>query len=289
MELKNFLVSRLETLIVIIAIIGGLILLKGIDKMDEMVITVLRKTRTALQVLYEPIDALTRFVNYKKGYPPLWIRQKVGSLNDFEGSGGEYMAYLKLLCGLQPGMSVLDIGCGCGLMCLPLNENPTLPEYIYPGSYIGVDIDKTQIDWCKRYLMDMGNVSFGTSIQELPKGVFDVVLCKSLFTHLYLGEAEEYLQWIKEGLKPSGVCLATFFLYRDTDKLVGRYRFKHPSVNGHVFYERASKPRLAVAYDAELFPSMKALEGLVIDNIHYGSWRGDNKGLSFQDIVILRR
>jgi len=256
---------------------------------NENIITILRNTRTGLQILAEPIDALARFLNYKEGYPPLWIRQKVGGLNDFEGSGGEYMAYLKLLCNLQPGMNVLDIGCGCGLMCLPINENGTLPEYIYPGNYIGIDIDKTQINWCKNHLMDMGNVSFGTSTKELPNGVFDVVLCKSLFTHLLLGEAEDYLQLIKDVLKPNGVCLATFFLYRDTDRLLGKFRFRHPSVNGHVFYERASKPRLAVAYDAELFPTMKALEGLVIDKIYYGSWRGDNKGLSFQDIVIIRR
>jgi len=256
--------------------------------MNEKVISLLRSSRTGLQILAEPIDAFTLFMNYKKGYPPLWVRQKVGSLNDFEGSGAEYMAYLKLLCELEPGMSVMDIGCGCGLMCLKVNENPTLPEYIYPGSYVGIDTDKKVISWCAKNIK-YGNVSFDQNpLTDYKDGIVDVVLCKSLFTHLLLGEAEAYLQEVKRLLQPSGRGLATFFLYREGDKLAGRYTFRYQSVNGHVFYEKSSNPRAAVAYNADwLLPKLKEL-GFTYE-IYYGSWRGDNKGLSFQDIVILRR
>ena len=55
--------------------------------MNEKIISLLRGIRTSLQIVVEPMDLLSRWMNGKNGYPPLWIRQKVGSLNDFEGSG----------------------------------------------------------------------------------------------------------------------------------------------------------------------------------------------------------
>lgn len=258
--------------------------------MNERLISILKETRTVLQILAEPVDSFARFLNCKKGYPPLWIRQKVGSLNDFEGSGGEYMAYLKLLCGLQPGMSVLDIGCGCGLMCLPINENGTLPEYIYPGKYIGIDTDKELIGWCTKHLTRENCHFYCLESPEDFKfkashGTFDVVLCKSLFTHLLKDEIDAYLKEIRKFLNQEGRCLATFFLLNGKEPK-GRYTFKHS--RGCYSFERKSNPRAAIAYQEEWVRN-KLIELLYFFDIHYGSWRGDNKGLSFQDAVIIRR
>lgn len=255
--------------------------------MNEKVITILRNTRTALQILTEPIDHFARFMNYKKGYPPLWIRQKVGGLNDFEGSGGEYMAYLKLLCDLKPGMIVLDIGCGCGLMCLPVNENPTLPQYLGPsGRYVGIDIDKTSIDWCNRNIRrKYPNCQFKLAGENLYEYRFDVILCKSLFTHLSPNGMAIYLDIIKDTLVPNGKCLATFFLL-NKEEPKGKFTFKYSHME--FSYERDTKPDHAIAYDEDfLGVSLKRL-GFTYD-IHHGSWKGNNKGLSFQDIIILRR
>jgi len=259
--------------------------------MNENLIGVLREVRTSLQIIAEPIDwFVARWMNNKKGYPPMWLRQKVGDLNDFEGSGGEYIAYLKLLCNLKRGDTLLDLGCGCGLVCLQINENASIPEYLgSDGRYVGLDIDKKLVDWCDRNIKRRyPNCQFTTSLDGLYNYKFDVVLAKSLFTHLYLEEAERYFKEISRLLRPNGKCLATFFLRRESDRLTGRYTFRFPSINGHVLYERGSNPTLAVAYDAELFPGLVKLSGLQIEEVHYGSWRGDGKGLSFQDIVILR-
>lgn len=257
--------------------------------MNEKAISILRNTRTALQMVYEPLDVLTRWVNYKEGYPPLWMRQKVGGLNDFEGSGGEYLAYLKLLCGLEPGMTILDIGCGCGLMCLPVNENGTLPEYLGPnGRYVGIDIDKTSIDWCTKHIRSKHPIcQFTTSMWDLYEYKFDVILAKSLFTHLYPYELIGYLTDIQHLFKPKGVCLATFFLLTDIEP-IGKYTFKYSMGDGRWAVRRLTKPRLSVAYkESWIIPTIK--EAGFSTEIHYGSWRGNKVGLSFQDIIILRR
>jgi ubiquinone/menaquinone biosynthesis C-methylase UbiE len=260
---------------------------------NEKVLEVLRNTRTGLQILVEPIDHLARFMNYKKGYPPLWIRQKVGSLNDFEGSGGEYMAYLKVLCDLMPGDTVLDIGCGCGLMCLPVNENPTLPQFLYPGNYIGIDIDEKLVDWCEKHLSNENahfywigssqNFRMDASYHSL-----DVVLAKSLFTHLLLSETVDYMVEIKRLLNPlGGRGLLTFFLLNEEERK-GRYKFERWDGVSNFCFDNLLRPRAAVAYKESWVVSHLKEIGFSVD-IYYGSWRGDNKGLSFQDIIILRR
>ena len=259
--------------------------------MDEKIVGVLRGLRTSLQIAFEPIDLLSRMVNNKKGYPPLWLRQKVGDLNDFEGSGGEYVAYLKLLCNLKPGDKLLDIGCGCGLICLDITEGGSLLRYLgNNGGYEGVDIDGKLISWCnrtirKRYPISQFFLSPDGSMPNFYNYKFDVVLTKSLFTHLLEEETEGYLNGIKEVLRPGGRCLATFFLLNEMEPN-GRYTFKFP--DGKVAYERVTKKKAAVAYDEKwLLSLLKKMEFSV--DIYYGSWRGNGKGLSFQDIVILRR
>lgn len=254
----------------------------------------LKGVRTAVQVLAEPLDSLTRFMNCKKGYPPLWIRQKVGSLNDFEGSAGEYMAYLKLLCNLKPGMNVLDVGCGCGLMCLSVNENGTLPDYISPGKYMGLDVDRKLIGWCEKNLANDNTHFFCVTGSEALRlcfeeshGVYDIVLCKSLFTHLMPIEVVEYVVEIRRLLERGGKCLATFFILNDVQPK-GRYRFKEWDGESYHAIERSTNPRAAVAYKEEWLKEVFDRANLSYD-IYYGSWRGDDKGLSFQDIIILRR
>lgn len=251
--------------------------------MNEVVYTLLRNSRRVLQIGLEPLDYLSRVLNNKKGYPPLYLRQKVGGLYDFEPSFGEYLSYLKIFCNLKSGDNVLDIGCGCGLMALPFKPQ-SLPEYIYPGRYFGVDIDKEAIMWAKRNIKE-DNCDFfiQKNLKDLGTGCYDVVLTKSLFTHLYSGEIRDYLKEIKEALKPGGYCIATFFLGREKYLTNPKLRF---NLTG---YLRPSNERLGICHKEDLIMDIIEEVGLLIDGIWLGTWNGEPNGLSFQDIIVLRR
>jgi hypothetical protein len=257
--------------------------------MREVKYSLLRKTRTLLQTAMEPIDYAARLLNNKKGYPPLRLRQQVGDLKDFEGSGGEYLAYLKLLCGLKPGDKLLDIGCGCGLILLDTTGAGSLAGYLGPnGRYVGLDINEELIDWCnKKIRRKHPTCQFGP---PYPKEVlfeykFNVILAKSLFTHLLPNMAEVYLRLVWDKLAPGGKCLSTWFLL-DGVKPRGKYTFRYRE--GIVAYERETNKELAVAYDEKWLTGLLRKLGFSIQ-VWYGTWRGDRRGLSFQDIIVLRR
>ncbi len=262
--------------------------------MNESMYTLMRKSRYGLQTLVEPIDWLARRFNDKKNWPPLRLRQAVGNLSDFEGSAGEYTAYLKLLCDLDPGHDLLDIGCGCGLMCLPINGTPPLPVYLYPGHYYGLDVDPTTINWCQSHLKR--DNTFFTLLNEsdnshLPcaSSTFDVVLAKSLFTHLLFDETTRYLKEIHRLLKPGGRCLSTWFLINSepiTKNPALRFRSRS---SGPTYVLRPTKPNVAVAYiENELIKTFDTI-GLEVDCTMYGTWSGKQDGVSFQDIIVLRK
>lgn len=266
--------------------------------MNEFVAKPLRLIRTELFWALNPPDYIHRRIQGKRNYPPLWLRSHAGNLYDFEGSGGEYTAYLKLLCNLKEGDDLLDVGCGCGLMALNLTGASTLPNYV--RYYIGMDIHKLSIDWCKKHLvhgpfchfihMDIYNKDYNPYGKESPDNykfpfedeVFDVILLKSVFTHMYQEGVENYLNEVKRLLRPGGRCLATFFL------LDGEHpKFKYG--DGPVRYVRKSRPLLTVGYDESFMKEFSKRIGLPIECIGYGTWSNRKDGLSFQDMVIFRK
>jgi SAM-dependent methyltransferase len=236
---------------------------------------------------------MNRVINSKANLPPLHLRQLVGSLYDFEGSIGEYTAYLKLLCKLRPGDRVLDLGCGCGTILYNTTGAGSLLDYLGPsGLYVGMDIDALAIEWCQRRAKHIPNCIFTTSLKNIPLLQYDVVIAKSLFTHLLDKEAQEYLKLVHGYLRPGGACLSTWFLL-NFRPLHGEFKFPY-DLGPRMRVLRPSNPTRAVAY----------LEEWLLEDLHrigfetevlYGTWpgdtyyRGDNAGLSFQDIIVLRR
>ena len=220
-------------------------------------------------------------------------------------TGAEFRAYLLLLCHLQPGERVLDIGCGCGLMALFLAD-----ELGAAGAYTGVDIHRPSIAWCRRHFagdsrftfthIDVANQQFnprGETRAEayrfpFPDRSFDVILCKSLFTHMRPAEVENYLAEIARLLAAGGRCLATFFLF-DAPSVASNpadRRLQFRFGEGVWRYEYAVSPESAVAYSQDYVVTQLERVGLAIEGgIHPGRWSGAPNALSFQDIMVLVR
>jgi SAM-dependent methyltransferase len=255
----------------------------------------------------QPFDYTWLSVNGKNDLPPLHLRGRVGPLRSFETAASEFMVYLKIICQLDPSERVLDIGCGCGALALPLLE------YLdSKSSYRGLDIDKGAIDWCRRKIsarcpnftfqhIDVRNGVYNPNGRyesdnyslPLDDGMVDVILVKSVFTHLLPLSVDNYLSQVARLLAPSGRCLATFFLLNDrTEELARQKRAKlyFDFGEGSYRYAYETTPESAVAYRESDVRQLLYNHRLTLrEPIHYGSWSGFESGLSYQDIMVITK
>lgn len=270
-------------------------------------IEILRSFRHYGYLGLSPFDYLVRAVNGKAHLPPLHLRRYVGPLSAFESSAAEFMDYLQVLVGLRPTDRILDLGCGCGLMAIVLQNY--LEE---SGSYTGVDIHKPSIAWCTSTIaarhsnfgfehIDVINHAFNPKgIQSAERYVFpfasaafDVILVKSVFTHMRPAEVENYLREMSRVLKPEGRCLVTFFLLNEEQRDLaskGNQKLAFNFGDGPWRYIYPQRPESAVAYEENYIVDLFSKYGFKLrEPIHYGTWTGRPDGLSFQDLLILRK
>lgn len=253
-----------------------------------------------------PFDYAYRAINCKTDLPPLRLRRYVGPLQSFESSGAEFFSYLRELVELRPDESILDIGCGCGLMALRLKDFLSAE-----GRYVGVDLHASSIDWCAKNISsrhpqfrfdraDVCNSVFN------PKGLpaseyrfpyddmsFDVILLKSVFTHMRIGDIDSYLGEIARLLKRRGRCLATLFLLTEKQD-----ELKQQGLNQIAFdfggdtsrYAYQNSPESAIAHREHSILKLVAKHNLTLERpVIYGTWSGLHEGLSFQDMLSIRR
>ncbi|HKB68522.1 MAG TPA: class I SAM-dependent methyltransferase [Pyrinomonadaceae bacterium] len=254
-----------------------------------------------------PLDYLSRLINNKTDFPPLHLRRYVGPLRTFEASGAEFMTYLRLLVDMRPDESILDVGCGCGLMGLYLKDY--LAE---TGSYAGVDLHFPSVNWCSKHIasrrpnfhfthIDVKSLAYNPkgklSADEFTfpcdSGSFDVILFKSVFTHLRPAEVENYLKEVSRLLKADGRCLATFFLLNHEQELLaargsGALKFTFGDEQWRYLYEHS--PESACAYEESFILGLLQKHDLTLVRPgYYGSWSGRKNGLSFQDMLVIKR
>lgn len=110
---------------------------------------------------------------------------------------------------LQPGMRVLEIGCG---------EAGVLKAFLKLGcTCVGVELDATRIVNAEKWLAEekqAGRISFVTKdiykvdIESELGGHFDIILLKDVIEHIH--DQPRLIGWMKQFLRPNGVIFFGF-------------------------------------------------------------------------------
>lgn len=233
-------------------------------------------------------------INGKTDLPPIQLRRQSGPLNAFERASAEYVGLLSALAGLNPSSRILDVGCGAGALAIMLRDRLG-PD----GRYLGFDVDDPSIRWCQKILAnerfafrhhDYWNATYrpqGRRDQPWPveDGWADIVILKSLFTHMLPEDITFYVRELKRTLSPAGTALVTAFTYASIDRVVEE-RFKFDGVGYR--YARAGAPEAAVAYPRDWLLRTFA-DARLSTTFRPGFWRPqDETPLAYQDVLIAR-
>lgn len=239
--------------------------------------------------------------------PPLFIRLKAGdfwSARYYRNKGKKYFKSCKTLCKVRPSDNILDIGCGCGQMAVQF-----LNYLTSKGSYTGVDINREEINWCKKNiepirenfqfsLLDIFNKIYNSQGRHIASSfkfpyknsTFDFIILISVFTHMTPNDMEHYVFEIARMLKKGGRCFITFFLLnpdstRHIDKKLNSIEFPHDY--GYYRVLDKTSPEVAILYDEEYMRKTFRKYGLTVkEPIHYGSWCGRKRYWDYQDLII---
>jgi ubiquinone/menaquinone biosynthesis C-methylase UbiE len=241
--------------------------------------------------------------------PPLELARLVGNpdLDGFFNVGRKFIGHFRDFAGLRASDHVLDIGCGCGRMALPL-----LQYLDATGRYDGLDIHPACIAWAAEtitpaypnfhfHVADVRNLTYNPAGAIAPEryvlpfadASFDFVLLTSVFTHMLPETQVHYLYEIYRVLKVGGRGLATFFLLNDASKAgirAGRSHFRFPYRWGTCAVEVASHPEDVVAYEEATIRQRLAAAGLeILRPPLFGFWSGRSDSVDFQDMVVFRK
>ena len=261
-----------------------------------MIASALRLARTGVLRLASPFDRVWLRATGRRHLPPLWLRRHTGALSAFESAARETAAFLDRLDLLRDARLVLDVGCGAGAMVEKLAGR--LPE---AGRYVGFDVHAPSIRWCRRRWVGDARLSFELAPVASPYGFAagapassyrfpvedgsaDLVLAKSVFTHLLAPDARHYLSETRRVLRPGRAAVVTAFLFEENAPGVGD-AFPFAAAEGARLKSRA-RPTAAVAWEKSLFVEMIESAGLHLQWLSQGYYPGRER-LTAQDVLLL--
>ncbi|HXQ28620.1 MAG TPA: methyltransferase domain-containing protein [Gemmatimonadales bacterium] len=264
-------------------------------RLPRSLVHALRRVRTAGYWLLQPLDTLLRpFVpaTRRAPRPPLWLRRHAGPIRDFDRAAAELSAVIGARALLQESDAVLDIGCGCGSMALEFRN--VLGAH---GSYVGFDVHRPSIAWCKRHFASDPRFRFelasletawsrgGEAVSQYRFPAADdsmtFVLAKSVFTHLLEEDARHYLRELRRVLQEGRRALVTAFLLGEE----GDPRF--PYGGPDLWWRMSNRPEAGVAFKRSRFVAEARAANLRVVELIRGYWSGDQTGPTLQDIAIL--
>jgi SAM-dependent methyltransferase len=235
-----------------------------------------------------------------------------GGPDTFEEISAGHIAALQKHVGLEPGLSVLEIGCGIGRDAIPLTGILSADQ---GGCYIGIDIIRPSIDWCNAHIQaknhnfvfyhmniadqlhnPQGNVHAITSSLPVPDCKVDRIILQSVFTHMLRSDVEHYLAEFRRIMKPGSLAFVTAFIYDDAilacargdDRAQFGFRFEHELEPG-CRVNSLDYPTGSVAYTAGLMDILIAKHGLRhVRPTLKGAWSGYHPNPEYgQDVLLL--
>ena len=171
---------------------------------------------TVIRNRYDSTAAYTRHLNKKlwlyRGNPELAFAKAIGSdtIELFEAQGDAQVAVLRYH-GLEDGMSVYDLGCGCGRTAQALQRSG------WSGQYSGADVVGGLIKELKRKCPD-----YTAYVHRQPSIVaedasLDMIFHWSVFTHISIEEVYLYLEDCHRAMKPGAKLLFSFLELTDPE------------------------------------------------------------------------
>ena len=265
--------------------------------------TFIERSRITRNLLYDSLDLRDRMIGRVDALTP--PRKLVHGIGAGLEIGRTFLEYFKQLGQLQPHESVLDVGCGVGRMAIPLTNYLNTD-----GKYEGFDIIRENIAWCQRAItprfpnftfqhLDLINKQYNpqgilnpaTTPFPYPDESFDFVTLTSVFTHLLPNVSQHYLNEIARVMKPSGRCLATFFILNDEAlRCIESGKSKIPmSPWDSCYVSNLDDPEECIAfYEQDVLNWIEAAS-LTMRDIHRGSWCSRETFFDYQDIVMWKK
>jgi SAM-dependent methyltransferase len=206
---------------------------------------------------------------------------------------------------LPPTAAVLDMGCGNGAVARALTR------FLSPsGRYAGIDINAKTVAWLEERYRGYPNFSFthanvwnklynSNGLYQpteyrfpFEDASFDVVLLKSVFTHMLPGDVRAYMREVSRVLKPGGRAAISYFLLNpesvaqiDRGLDVHRLRFEYEGDK----LCRVSNPEIpeaVTAHDETRIRGFYAEVGMQVVELAFGNWSGRATLLGHQDLVV---
>ncbi|HEY3797375.1 MAG TPA: class I SAM-dependent methyltransferase [Caulobacteraceae bacterium] len=145
---------------------------------------------------------------------------------------GEAWSQIALAASTQPNPRILDIGCGVGKMARFFAMTPGI-------EYLGIDVFAPAIQWCQKAFdplpqfrfvhfdihSPLYNASGVLDVATTPvptDETFDLIICASLFTHLYEAAFVHYLAELSRLLSRDGRAIVSIHNEPDNGRLSGQ-------------------------------------------------------------------